>query len=131
MGYLREKRQKRAPVDIKCEIGGIHGGAIGKVRDLSQGGCRVFSPHSYATGDKVALTVLIEGFATPFDFTAEVKWLDMAGSGDLYEIGLRFHHTPETYNLLRQLLWEMNSGNLPEVQRKPGRGPTTTRHRRR
>ena len=131
MRPLREKRQARSPVDIKCEIGGIHGATIGKVRDLSQGGCRVFSRHTYSTGDKVAITILIAGFATPFDFTAQVKWLDMAGSTDLYEIGLHFIHTPESFNQLKQLLWEMHSGNLPEVQRRRGAPKLTRRFNRR
>ena len=130
MGSPRDKRQSRAPVDIRCEIGGLHGAAIGAVRDLSQGGCRIFCNKTVASGEKVALTILITGFATPFDFSAEVMWLDMAGSSDLYEIGLRFVHTPESFNQLRQLLWEMNSGNLPEVQRKRGAPKLTRRHNR-
>lgn len=117
----------RAKVDITCEIGGLKGAAIGQVRDLTEEGLRIFSPHNYAVGDRLGVTLQIPGFAQRFDFAVVVRRIDMAGMADLFELGCQFAHTGESAKLLKDLLWELHAGNLPEIQRKPGSKKTTRR----
>ena len=61
-------------------------------------------------------------------FKVEVRWVDFASKSKLYDVGARFIHTPRSKKLLKDLLWELQSGNLPEMERKDG--DPGTRHSR-
>lgn len=110
----------RSKVDAICKITGSRGATMGRVRDLTEDGFRIFSPKSYEVGDVVAVELLIPGFTDLRDFKARIRWVDMAGSGEIYEIGCEFIHTAKTSRILKDLVWEYHSGNVSELQRKPG-----------
>ena len=115
------RKAQRIPVALDVEIGGEKGGTIGRVIDLTVNGIQIRSPHNYGVGSRVALSLLIPKFAPGLDFVAEIKWIDPAGTTDEFLMGCNFVHTPESYGLLKNLVWEIASGNLAEILRVPGR----------
>lgn len=120
----RPRKGARIPVAVDVEIGGVKGGAMGRALDITVEGIKIRSPHSYGVGTRLALTLHIPGFAQHFDFAAEVKWVEPAGSFEEFHLGCSFVHTTESHALLKNLLWELASGNLPEIQRVPGKKTT-------
>lgn len=126
----REEAQRVVPrdkVEFECEVGGTQGACVGQVRDVTEDGCRIFCPHNYTDGDMLAVTFVIPSFSQRFDFVAKVMRTDFAADGKLYELGCKLIHTPSSRKLLKELIWQLHQGNVPEIQRKPG-GKTTTRH---
>lgn len=113
-----ERRQRREMVEFVCETGGRMGGARGEVLDLTESGVRIRSPHDYRKGDRLAVTLLVPGFSQQFDFIAEVRWVEVAGSTDAYDLGCLFLHTEETRSLVAMLRREFLQGNLPQIRRK-------------
>jgi Tfp pilus assembly protein PilZ len=124
-GTPRDK--PRDKVDAICKLTGSRGRTLARVRDLTEGGFRIFSPKAYEVGDELAVELLIPGFTELQDFKAEVRWIDMAGSESIYEIGCAFLLTPKSRQTLQNLLWEFHSGNVTELQRKPD-AKKTIRH---
>lgn len=110
--------QRREMVELGCEIGGRLGGAWGEVLDLTEGGVRIRSPHNYSKGDRMAVTLLIPGISQRFDFVVEIRWVEVAGSTDAYDLGCSFVHSDETLSLAKMLRKEFLSGNLPQIRRK-------------
>ena len=101
--------------------------AVGQTFQLSAGESEV-SPQRQAqcqpTGEGVEgthpLHVQLPGFSQDFNFKAQIQWVDYAGSANLFEVGAKFKLTTRTQKILKSLLWELHSGNLPEMERKPG-----------
>ena len=116
------RKDQRIPVELDVEIGGEKGGTIGRVVDLTLNGIQIRSLHNYGIGNRIALSLQIPGFAPGLDFVAEVKWIDPAGTTDAFLMGCGFIHTPESYRVLKGLIWEIASGNLTEIVRVPGQG---------
>jgi hypothetical protein len=117
----------RDKVEFECEVGGTQGACLGQVRDITEDGCRIVCPHQYSEGDMLAVTFLIPSFSQRFDFVAKVMRVDFAADGKLYEFGCKLIHTPSSRKLLKELIWQLHQGNVPEIQRKPD-GKSTTRH---
>jgi len=118
------RKGQRIPIAIDVEIGGEKGGGMGRAVDLTHEGIQIRSPHSYAIGSRIAVSLHIPLFAPGLDFVAEVKWVDAAGTMDEFLLGCQFRHTAESSKLLETLLWELATGNLTEIQRKPGKKTT-------
>jgi hypothetical protein len=114
------RKEQRIPVALDVEIGGEKGGTMGRVIDLTLNGIQIRSPHNYGIGTRVALSLQIPKFAPGLDFVVEVKWIDPAGTTEEFLMGCKFVHTPESYNMLKGLVWEIASGNLTEIMRVPG-----------
>lgn len=113
----RPRKGARVPIAVDVEMGGAKGPAMARAIDLTVEGIKIRAPHSYSVGDRLALTLHIPGFAQEFRFASEVKWVDPAGSMEEFHLGCAFHHTAESQKLLKNLLWELASGNLPEILR--------------
>lgn len=120
----KNRTRLRMGVRVDVEIGGMKGAAVGRAVDLTEEGIQVRSPHNYGVGERLALSLHIPQFAPQFDFVATVMWIEPAGSTDEFLLGCRFLHTPESHKLLKNLLWEISTGNLPEIQRTPGQKTT-------
>jgi Tfp pilus assembly protein PilZ len=120
----RNRKGARIPIAVDVEIGGAKGGAMGRARDITVEGIQIRSPHSYAVGERLAITLHIPKFAQHFDFVAKVAWVEPAGSMEEFQIGCTFVHTTESQKLLKNLLWELASGNIPEILRAPGKKTT-------
>jgi hypothetical protein len=120
------RKSIRIAIQVTVEIGGHKGAAIGKALDITPEGVLVRAPHSYGVGERVALTLRVPKFAQRFDFAAEVKWLEPAGSMKEFYIGCLFVHTAESKRLIDLLVWELATGNIPEALRVHKR--TTRRH---
>lgn len=120
----RNRKGQRIPIAVDVEIGGAKGGTMGRAIDITVEGIQIRSPHAYAVGERLAITLHIPRFSQQFDFVAKVQWLDPAGSTEEFLIGCTFVHTQESLKLLKNLLWELASGNIPDILRTPGKKTT-------
>ena len=120
----RPARSPRVNVDVFCSLGKASGRALGRIRDFTKDGCRIHTPRRVKVGETLPLHIQLPGFSQEFNFKVEVRWIDFAGKGNLYEIGARFVHTAKTQKILKDLLWELHSGNIPEMERKSGERST-------
>lgn len=114
---LRPRRDPRLLTDIETEIRGARR-HDGRARDLSVGGLRVRLPDSHVVvGERLGVTLRVVGLVA-MAFAAEVRWVRRHEIGLGCDAGLEFDHTPDSRRLLQQLLWELQSGNVPEVERR-------------
>ena len=66
-------------------------------------------------------------YSTTFAMTSSF-WEWALAMNSILLVGVKFLHTPRTYKLLKSLLWELQSGHIPEMERKKER---STRRRKR
>ena len=123
-------RSVRLEVDVFCELGTPPRQALGRIRDFNENGCRIHTPRHVRETETLPLRIQLPGFSQEFNFKVEVRWVDFAGKSNLYDVGVRFIHTPRSKKILKDLLWELQSGNLPEMERKVG-VTETRRYRKR
>jgi hypothetical protein len=91
----------------------------GSARDISEGGVRVRLEQSVKMDDRVGVTLRLPGFAnSDLNFSGEVRWVRREAFGAGCDAGLEFDHTPETRKKLQLMLWELQSGNLGEIERR-------------
>ena len=129
----KRPRSDRVNVDVFCELGTPPRRALGRIRDLNQNGGMIHTPRQMRVTETLALSIQLPGFSQEFKFKVEVRWVDIAsksklyysgkpnlhaGESNLYHVGVRFIHTPSSYKTLKNLLWELQSGHLPEMERK-------------
>ncbi|MBI2932676.1 MAG: PilZ domain-containing protein [Planctomycetes bacterium] len=114
----KPRRSVRNLVDIPVEIRGEKL-VFGSGRDLSEAGLRVRLESRVRMGERVGVTFRLPGFANvDLNFSAEVRWVKAHPSGGVWEAGLEFDHTPETSKRIHLLLWELQAGNLKEIERR-------------
>ncbi len=88
-------------------------------RDLTEEGVRVRAKGRLKQGDRVGVTLRIPGFANmDLNFSAEVRWAKLPEEGMECEAGLEFDLTPALRKKLQVLLWELQSGNVKEIERR-------------
>ena len=136
-------RRDRVNVDVFCELGIPPRRGLGRIRDFNQNGCMVHTPRQMRVTETLQLSIQLPGFSQEFKFKVEVRWIKVAGTpkrhysgkptlgrgeANLYHVGVKFLHTPSTYKVLKSLLWELQSGHIPEMERKKER---STRRRKR
>jgi Tfp pilus assembly protein PilZ len=91
-----------------------------RVRDLSEGGFRLFTCFPYRQGDPLRISMSIPGFGRRLGLTAEVRWFKAGEDDTPSTVGCRFVHSPLTVALVQDLMAELIAGNLPEIQRRSG-----------
>ena len=120
----RPKRRNRSNVDVFGSLGTGEARAIGRIRDVTEKGCRLLTDRKVKMGEVLPLHVQFPGFSQDFNFKVKVRWIDFAGEENLFEVGTQFVRTRKTDKILKNLLWELHSGNLPEIERKAGAAST-------
>ena len=115
-----QDRERRQRVDIPCELASVGRVDMGRVRDLSTGGCRLLSPHLGSDEDRLMISISVPGLLPEVQVMAETRWSDLTPNRNLYFLGCRFLHAEQSQALIRKLLEAIETKRLPDLERKPG-----------
>jgi len=118
-------RRGRVKVDLWCEVEGSKGMAVGHVRNLTLGGCRVLSPSAFPKGEIVSVVLQTAPHDPELRLSAEIRWLGLNPEEGPFELGCRFVHKEESADriekLLRAVMKKMPQTSVKAAPlRKPG-----------
>jgi hypothetical protein len=117
-------RRARITVDLWCEVEGSKGMAVGHVRNLTLGGCRVLSPSAFPKGEIVGIALQTSPHEPELRLSAEIRWLGLNPEEGPFELGCRFVHKEESADriekLLRGVMKKMPQTSVTAPARKPG-----------
>ena len=97
-------RRARVKVDLWCDLTGSKGQAVGHVRNLNLGGCRVLSPCAFPKGEVVRLVLQTTPSEPELRLDAEIRWLGLNPDEGPFELGCRFVPQEEAIDRIERLL---------------------------
>jgi hypothetical protein len=97
-------RRARVKVDLWCDLSGSKGQAVGHVRNLNLGGCRVLSPCAFPKGEVVRLVLQTTPSEPDLQLDAEIRWLGLNPDEGPFELGCRFVPQEEAIDRIERLL---------------------------
>jgi hypothetical protein len=97
-------RRARVKVDLWCDLSGSKGQAVGHVRNLNLGGCRVLSPCAFPKGEVVRLVLQTTPSEPDLHLDAEIRWLGLNPDEGPFELGCRFVPQEEAIDRIERLL---------------------------
>jgi len=97
-------RRARVKVDLWCDLTGSKGQAVGHVRNLNLGGCRVLSPCAFPKGEVVRLVLQTTPSEPDLQLDAEIRWLGLNPEEGPFELGCRFVPQEEAIDRIERLL---------------------------
>jgi len=92
-GRQHQARKARVKVDLWCEILGNKDRAVGHIRNLNVGGCRILSPSAFPVKQTFSLILPRTVDGPDLHIKAELRWLGMNPSEGPFELGCRFVHS--------------------------------------
>ncbi len=115
------KKPRKAPrmlVDIPVEVRSEKT-VSGSGRDLTEDGIRVRLEQGVKLGDRIGISLTLPGFGNmDLNFSGEVRWVRRQDFGPGCDAGIEFDHTPDSRKKLQLLMWELQAGNLGEIERR-------------
>jgi len=103
-GRPQKPRKTRVKVDLWCEILGVKDRAIGHIRNLTVGGCRILSPSAFPVRDTIQLVLAGNADGPDLHLKAQLRWLSLNPIEGPFEFGCQFVHSGETVQQVEQLL---------------------------
>ena len=103
-GRPQKPRKTRVKVDLWCEILGARDRAIGHIRNLTVGGCRILSPSAFPVRDTIQLVLAGNADGPDLHLKAQLRWLSLNPIEGPFEFGCQFVHSGETVQQVEQLL---------------------------
>jgi hypothetical protein len=97
-------RRARVKVDLWCDLSGSKGQAVGHVRNLNLGGCRVLSPCAFPKGEVVRLVLQTPSSEPELRLDAEIRWLGLNPDEGPFELGCRFVPQEEAIDRIERIL---------------------------
>src|SRR6185503_11633840 len=97
-------RKARVKVDLWCEILGTKDRAVGHIRNLNVGGCRILSPSAFPVRQTVNLILAGSADGPDLHLKAELRWLGMNPTEGPFELGCRFVHSGDTERQVEGML---------------------------
>jgi hypothetical protein len=97
-------RRARVKVDLWCDLTGSKGQAVGHVRNLNLGGCRVLSPCAFPKGEVVRLVLQTTPSEPDLQLDAEIRWLGLNPEEGPFELGCRFVPQEDAIDRIERLL---------------------------
>src|SRR6185369_7612451 len=76
-GRQHQARKARIKVDLWCEILGQRDRAVGHIRNLNVGGCRILSPSAFPLRDTVSLVLAGPAAGPDLTITGQLRWLGL------------------------------------------------------
>lgn len=92
-GRQQQARKARIKVDLWCEIRGRHDRAVGHIRNLNVGGCRILSPSAFPVRETVSVVLAGPADGPDLHLQAELRWLGLHPAEGPFELGCRFVHS--------------------------------------
>jgi hypothetical protein len=111
-GRAHKARKARIKVDLWCEILGHRERAVGHIRNLNVGGCRILSPSAFPLKDTVSLVLAGPAAGPDLTIKAQLRWLGLNPSEGPFELGVQFLHSGGTE---QQIEWMLRQ----EIKRAP------------
>jgi PilZ domain len=103
-GRAHKARKARIKVDLWCEILGHRDRAVGHIRNLNVGGCRILSPSAFPLRDTVSLVLAGPAAGPDLTITGQLRWLGLNPSEGPFELGVQFVHAGGTEQQIEQML---------------------------
>ena len=103
-GRPQKPRKARIKVDLWCEILGNWDRAVGHIRNLTLGGCRILSPAAFPIRDTVSLVLAGNADGPDLHLKAELRWLALNPVEGPFELGCQFVHSGDSALRLERLL---------------------------
>lgn len=121
----KPRRAVRYLVDVPVELRTTDRILRGSGRDLTEAGIRVRVEGPVRMNERIGLSLRIPGFANiDLNFSGEVRWVKSLYPPPICEAGVEFDHNPDSRKRIQVLMWELQTGNLKEIERR-----TKTRRR--
>ena len=103
-GRQHQARKARVKVDLWCEILGDRDRAVGHIRNLNVGGCRILSPSAFPVRQTVSLILAGSADGPDLRLKAELRWLGMNPVEGPFELGCRFVHSGDSARQIEGML---------------------------
>jgi hypothetical protein len=118
-------RRARVKVDLWCDLTGSKGQAVGHVRNLNLGGCRVLSPCAFPKGETIELSITLAAHEPDLKVQAEIRWLGLNPDEGPFVLGCRVipneDATDRIERVLRSVMKKTPQSPVKAVAaRKPG-----------
>lgn len=119
-GRQLQARKARVSVDLWCEILGEKDRAVGHIRNLNIGGCRILSPSAFPVRQTLSLILAGSADGPDLHLKAELRWLGMNPQEGPFELGCRFIHQGGTERQVEGMLKNVLKGYVrPEDRTAP------------
>jgi len=119
-GRQLQARKARVKVDLWCEILGVKERAVGHIRNLNVGGCRILSPSAFPIRGPISVVLAGPAEGPDIHLKAELRWMAMNPNEGPFELGCRFLHEGETAVQLEGMLkGVLKAQTRPEVRNQP------------
>ncbi|HVE38467.1 MAG TPA: PilZ domain-containing protein [Planctomycetota bacterium] len=117
-GRAHKARKARIKVDLWCEILGNRDRAVGHIRNLNVGGCRILSPSAFPLKDTVSLVLAGPAAGPDLTIKGQLRWLGLNPSEGPFELGVQFVHSGGTeLQIERMLRQEMKRAPMVDERR--------------
>jgi hypothetical protein len=103
-GSLEKPRRGRVKVDLWCEATGSKSHASAHVRNLTLGGCQLFSPCAFPKGELIDLSISLSAHEPELRLQAEIRWLGLNPDEGPFVLGCRFVHREDSADRIERLL---------------------------
>ena len=103
-GRAQRARKARIKVDLWCEISGNRDRAVGHIRNLNVGGCRILSPSAFPLRDTVSLILAGPASGPDLHLKGQVRWLGLNPSEGPFELGMQFVHAGDSAQQIERVL---------------------------
>lgn len=97
-------RRARIKVDLWCEIRGLTEKAVGHIRNLNLGGCKVISPSAFPVKETVSLVLPGPANGPDLHLQARLRWLALNPHEGPFELGMEFIHADDSAKRLEGVL---------------------------
>ena len=112
-------RKARVKVDLWCEILGTKDRAVGHIRNLNVGGCRILSPSAFPVRQTVSLILAGSADGPDLHLKAELRWLGMNPTEGPFELGCRFVHSGGSERQIEGMLKGVLQAGKPDARTSP------------
>src|SRR5205814_331547 len=103
-GRPQQARKARFKVDLWCELLGPDERAVGHVRNLTVGGCRILSPSAFPVRDTISLILAGPTTEPDLHLQAQLRWLALNPVEGPFELGFRFVHSGDSAEQVERML---------------------------
>jgi hypothetical protein len=120
-GRAQRARKARIKVDLWCEILGDRERAVGHIRNLNVGGCRILSPSAFPIRDTISLVLAGPAEGPDLHLKGQLRWLGLNPSEGPFELGVQFVHNADSALQVERVMRSEMKRAPAAVERKPSR----------
>ncbi|MBI3855086.1 MAG: PilZ domain-containing protein [Planctomycetes bacterium] len=103
-GRQQLARKARIKVDLWCQLLGSRDRAVGHIRNLTVGGCRILSPSAFPVRETFSLVLAGSASGPDLHLKAQLRWLALNPEEGPFELGCQFVHSGDSARQVEGLL---------------------------